>query len=32
MTGLDVVEVNVKVEGVVFKEEEPPQEEVPKLK
>lgn len=32
MTGLDVVEVNVKVEGVAFKEEEPVQEEVPKLR
>lgn len=31
MTGLQVVEVNVKVEGVAFKEEEPV-EEVPRLK
>ncbi|OGX68599.1 MAG: hypothetical protein A2189_09110 [Paenibacillus sp. RIFOXYA1_FULL_44_5] len=29
MTGLKVVEVNVKVEGVVFKEEEQHHEEVP---
>lgn len=31
MTGLQVVEVNVKVEGVAFKEEEPA-DEVPRLK
>ncbi|MFD1955094.1 Asp23/Gls24 family envelope stress response protein [Paenibacillus thailandensis] len=31
MTGLNVVEVNVKVEGVAFKEEEAP-EESPRLK
>lgn len=32
MTGLRVVEVNVKVEGVVFKEEEAQQEEPVRLK
>lgn len=32
MTGLHVVEVNIKVEGVAFKEDEPAQEEVARLK
>lgn len=32
MTGLDVVEVNVKVEGVAFKEEEAPEEQQQRIK
>jgi len=32
MTGLRVVEVNIKVEGVLFKEEEQATDEVPRLK